>query len=58
MCDDCGCGDPEKVPVEIQESLLAATDRTARPARAVTPGTRLSQLAVRSRTPRQGGCEL
>jgi hydrogenase nickel incorporation protein HypB len=30
MCDDCGCGDAAKVPVEIQESLLAANDRTAR----------------------------
>jgi len=30
MCDDCGCGDPERVPVEIQESLLAGNDRTAR----------------------------
>jgi hydrogenase nickel incorporation protein HypB len=23
MCEDCGCGDPEIVPVEVQESLLA-----------------------------------
>jgi hydrogenase nickel incorporation protein HypB len=23
MCDDCGCGDPEIVPVEVQESLFA-----------------------------------
>jgi len=30
MCDDCGCGDPELVPVEVQESLLAGNDRTAR----------------------------
>jgi hydrogenase nickel incorporation protein HypB len=30
MCDDCGCGDPEKVPVEIHESLLSGNDRTAR----------------------------
>ncbi len=29
MCDTCGCGDPELVPVEIQESLLANNDRTA-----------------------------
>jgi hydrogenase nickel incorporation protein HypB len=29
MCDTCGCGDPELVPVEIQESLLAGNDRTA-----------------------------
>ncbi|MCM2269569.1 MAG: hydrogenase nickel incorporation protein HypB [Thermoanaerobaculia bacterium] len=30
MCDDCGCGDPEKVPVEIHESLLGENDRVAR----------------------------
>jgi hydrogenase nickel incorporation protein HypB len=30
MCQDCGCGDPELVPVEVQESLLAGNDRTAR----------------------------
>ncbi len=30
MCDTCGCGDPELVPVEVQESLLAGNDRTAR----------------------------
>lgn len=29
MCDTCGCGDPELVPVEVQESLLAANDLTA-----------------------------
>jgi hydrogenase nickel incorporation protein HypB len=29
MCETCGCGDPELVPVEIQESLLAGNDRTA-----------------------------
>ena len=29
MCETCGCGDPEVVPVEVQESLLAANDRTA-----------------------------
>ena len=29
MCETCGCGDPEVVPVEIQESLLAANDRRA-----------------------------
>ncbi len=29
MCETCGCGDPELVPVEIQESLLANNDRTA-----------------------------
>ncbi|HSM15173.1 MAG TPA: hydrogenase nickel incorporation protein HypB [Thermoanaerobaculia bacterium] len=30
MCDTCGCGDPEKVPVEIRESLLAGNDARAR----------------------------
>lgn len=30
MCDDCGCGDPERVPVEIAESLLAGNAKTAR----------------------------
>ncbi|MDH3525440.1 MAG: hydrogenase nickel incorporation protein HypB [Acidobacteriota bacterium] len=30
MCETCGCGDPEVVPVDVQESLLAANDRTAR----------------------------
>lgn len=30
MCDTCGCGDPEVVPVAIQESILAGNDRTAR----------------------------
>lgn len=29
MCETCGCGDPEVVPIEIQESLLADNDRTA-----------------------------
>ena len=29
MCETCGCGDPDVVPVEVQESLLAANDRTA-----------------------------
>lgn len=29
MCETCGCGDPEVVPVEIQESLLADNDRRA-----------------------------
>ena len=27
MCETCGCGDPEVVPIEIQESLLATNDR-------------------------------
>jgi hydrogenase nickel incorporation protein HypB len=29
MCETCGCGDPELVPVEIQESILAGNDRAA-----------------------------
>ena len=29
MCETCGCGDPEVVPIEIQESLLAQNDHTA-----------------------------
>ena len=30
MCDVCGCGDPEILPVEVQESILAGNDRGAR----------------------------
>jgi hydrogenase nickel incorporation protein HypB len=30
MCDTCGCGDPEVVPVEIRESLLKDNDHRAR----------------------------
>ena len=29
MCQDCGCGDPELVPVEVQERILAGNDRDA-----------------------------
>jgi len=29
MCETCGCGDPEVVPVEIQESILSENDRIA-----------------------------
>ncbi len=29
MCETCGCGDPDVVPVEVRESLLAGNDRTA-----------------------------
>jgi hydrogenase nickel incorporation protein HypB len=29
MCETCGCGDPELVPVEVHESLLAGNDRVA-----------------------------
>ena len=30
MCQDCGCGDPEIVPVEVHERLLSGNDRVAR----------------------------
>jgi len=30
MCDTCGCGDPEVVPVEIRQSILADNDHRAR----------------------------
>jgi hydrogenase nickel incorporation protein HypB len=30
MCDSCGCGDPELVPVEVHDRILAGNDRTAR----------------------------
>lgn len=30
VCDNCGCGDPEVISVEIRESLFSANDRTAR----------------------------
>jgi hydrogenase nickel incorporation protein HypB len=29
MCDTCGCGDPELVPVEVHRSLLAGNDEQA-----------------------------
>lgn len=29
MCRDCGCGDPELVPVELQAKVLAGNDRVA-----------------------------
>jgi hydrogenase nickel incorporation protein HypB len=29
MCSDCGCGDPELVPVEVQERILSENDWTA-----------------------------
>ena len=29
MCETCGCGDPEVVPIEVQESLLSENDRQA-----------------------------
>jgi hydrogenase nickel incorporation protein HypB len=30
MCDSCGCGDSELVPVEIQERILSGNERAAR----------------------------
>jgi len=30
MCEVCGCGDPEIVPVDVHESLLAGNDHRAR----------------------------
>lgn len=30
MCETCGCGDSELVPVEIQERILSGNERTAR----------------------------
>jgi hydrogenase nickel incorporation protein HypB len=29
MCQTCGCGDPEVVPIEVQERLLSENDRIA-----------------------------
>jgi len=29
MCEDCGCGDPELVPVEIHERILSENDEVA-----------------------------
>jgi hydrogenase nickel incorporation protein HypB len=29
MCEDCGCGDPALVPVDVHENLLADNDRRA-----------------------------
>ena len=29
MCEDCGCGDPQMIPVEVHQSLLADNDRQA-----------------------------
>jgi hydrogenase nickel incorporation protein HypB len=34
MCNDCGCGDPDIVPVEVQHRILADNDATARHNRA------------------------
>ena len=30
MCQTCGCGDPEIVPIDVHERILAGNDRTAR----------------------------
>jgi len=30
MCDTCGCGDSQLVPVEVQERILSGNERTAR----------------------------
>lgn len=30
MCESCGCGDPNVVPVEVQENILAGNERAAR----------------------------
>jgi hypothetical protein len=29
MCDSCGCGDPHKVAVDVQERILSVNDRAA-----------------------------
>jgi hydrogenase nickel incorporation protein HypB len=29
MCDSCGCGDPDIVPVQVHDTILAGNDRTA-----------------------------
>jgi len=29
MCDSCGCGDPDIVPVDVHDAILAGNDRTA-----------------------------
>ena len=29
MCDSCGCGDPELVPVDVHDKILAGNDRAA-----------------------------
>jgi hydrogenase nickel incorporation protein HypB len=34
MCQDCGCGDPKIIPVEVHERLLSGNDRVARHNRA------------------------
>jgi len=34
MCDTCGCGDPDVVPIEVQARILSDNDRQARHNRA------------------------
>ena len=29
MCETCGCGDPNKVSVEVHDRILSVNDRTA-----------------------------
>jgi hydrogenase nickel incorporation protein HypB len=29
MCDSCGCGDPDVIPVDVHDRILAGNDRTA-----------------------------
>src|ERR1044071_8104252 len=29
MCQDCGCGDPDVVPIDVQHRILAKNDATA-----------------------------
>lgn len=29
MCEDCGCGDPDVVPIEVQTRILSENDRVA-----------------------------
>ena len=29
MCDTCGCGDPDILPVDVHDRILAGNDRAA-----------------------------
>ena len=29
MCDTCGCGDPDIVPIDVHDSILAGNNRVA-----------------------------
>jgi hydrogenase nickel incorporation protein HypB len=44
MCETCGCGDPEIVPVELQQSLLAENDHIAAHNRAHFRGAGLTAV--------------